>query len=306
MSQSNPTAVRVIGVPMDLGAGRRGTDMGPSALRVAGISERAAALGYSVQDVGEIAVEIPEACDEGSPSMRFAAAIARVCERLADLTHQAVDDGALPLVLGGDHSIAMGSISGVSAALAGQRALGLIYVDAHGDMNTPESSPSGNVHGMPLAALLGMGPDLLTGIGGVDPALAPERTVLLGIRDIDAREREIVHASGVTAISMEDIDRYGMAAMVDKALAVAGSDDAAVYVSLDLDALDPVAAPGVGTPVPGGLTYREAHLLMELIAETRTIAGLDLVEVNPTLDQANSTARVAVSLAMSALGRRIL
>ena len=173
-------------------------------------------------------------------------------------------------------------------------------------MNTPESSPSGNVHGMPLAALLGMGPDLLTGIGTVNRAIAPERTVLLGIREIDPREREIIRASGVTAISMEEIDRYGMAAMVDKALAVAAADDAAVYVSLDLDALDPFVAPGVGTPVPGGLTCREAHLLMELIAESRALAGLDLVEVNPTLDRANSTARLAVGLAMSALGRRIL
>ncbi len=306
MTSCEAPVVRVIGVPMDLGAGRRGTDMGPSAIRIAGIGERLAALGYAVDDVGEIAVEIPEACDEGSTSMRFAPAIATVCESLAALTRQAVDEGALPLVLGGDHSIAMGSVSGVAAALAGRRALGLIYVDAHGDMNTPESSPSGNVHGMPLAALLGMGPDLLTGIGTVDRAIAPERTVLIGIREIDPREREIIHASGVTAISMEEIDRYGMAAMVDKALAVAAADDAAVYVSLDLDALDPFVAPGVGTPVPGGLTYREAHLLMELVAESRAIAGLDLVEVNPTLDRANSTARLAVGLALSALGRRIL
>lgn len=305
-ARGGPGTVCVVGVPMDLGAGRRGTDMGPSALRVARICERIAGMGVTVRDAGELDVEIHETGDEGDHTMRFAETIASVCEQLAQVTREATADGAIPLVLGGDHSVAMGSVSGVSAALAGQRPLGMIYVDAHGDMNTPRSSPSGNVHGMSLAALLGMGPELLTDIGGVNPALAPERTVLMAIRDLDARERELVRTSGVTAITMQDIDRDGMATTVERALAVAGADDAALYVSVDLDALDPSVAPGVGTPVPGGLTYREAHLLMELIAESGQLAGVDLVEVNPTLDHLNATAEVAVDLVMSVLGQRIL
>ena len=305
-ARRDPRTVCVIGVPMDLGAGRRGTDMGPSALRVARICERIESMGVTVRDAGELDVEIIEIGDEGDPAMRFAETIASVCEELAKVTRDATAAGAIPLVLGGDHSVSMGSVSGVAAALAGRRPLGMIYVDAHGDMNTPRSSPSGNVHGMSLAALLGVGPELLTAIGSVNPALTAERTVLIAVRDLDVRERELVRSSGVTTITMQDIDRDGMATVVDRALAVAGADDAALYVSLDLDALDPSVAPGVGTPVPGGLTYREAHLLMEFVAESGQLAGIDLVEVNPTLDQLNATAEVAVDLVMSALGYRIL
>ncbi|MEE9277857.1 MAG: arginase [Dehalococcoidia bacterium] len=300
-------SVHLIGVPIDLGAGRRGTDMGPSALRLTDLRGRLGALGHQVTDLGNVDVAIPESCDEGDPHQRFAAPIAEVCERLAERTRRSAEAGAIPLVLGGDHSLAMGSISGVAAALkTSGRALGAIWVDAHADMNTPASSPSGNVHGMPLAALLGKGPQPLAGIAGISPAIRPEHTVLLGIRDLDEREKAIVRKSGVTAITMTEIDRAGFGPMADRAVAVAGGGTAGIYVSFDMDAVDPGVAPGVGTPVPGGLSYRESHLLMEVVAETGSLLGMDVVEINPSLDTANATAELGTQLALSALGRRIL
>ena len=299
--------VHIIGVPIDLGAGRRGTDMGPSAMRLTGLRQRVEALGHAVSDLGNVDAAIPEMSDEGDPSQRFAGPIADVCERLAERTHRSAAAGAIPLVLGGDHSLAMGSISGVAQARRRDgQAAGVIWVDAHADRNTPQSSPSGNVHGMPLASLLGKGPDLLSGIGGINPAVRPEQTVLIGIRDLDEREKAIVRESGVTAITMTDVDRAGIGPMAEQAVAVAGAGGAGIYVSFDMDAADPEAAPGVGTPVRGGLSYRESHLLMELVAEAGRLIGLDVVEINPSLDRLSATAELGTQLALSALGRRIL
>ena len=298
--------IHLIGVPLDLGAGRRGPDMGPSALRLTGLAARLAALGHDVRDRGNINVPIPESTPLGDERQRYAGAIAGVCEDLADRVRETVADGALPITLGGDHSLAMGSISGVAAALA-DRPLGLIWIDAHADMNTPETSPSGNVHGMPLAALLGRGPEPLVRIGGIAPAVRPQHTVLFGIRDLDEREKTIVRESGVIALTMTDIDRHGIGPMAERALAVATQDGAQpLHVSLDMDAVDPAVAPGVGTPVRGGLSYRESHLLMELVHDAGALAGMDIVETNPALDRANATAEVGAQLALSALGRRIL
>lgn len=299
--------IHVIGVPLDLGADRRGTDMGPSALRLTRLGERIAALGHDVHDLGNVDAAIPESCDPGDPAQRYAEPIARVCAALAERTWACAASAALPLVLGGDHSLAMGSVAGVAAAHAGKgHSIGMIWVDAHGDINTPEPSPSGNVHGMPLAALLGHGPPLLTGIAGAAPALRPESTVLLGIRDLDPREKEIVRESGVHAITMADVDRRGIGAVADEALAVAGRDTVGVYVSLDMDAIDPAIAPGVGTPVRGGLSYRESHLLMEEVAASHRLLGVDIVEINPSLDHANATAELGTELALSLFGSRIL
>ena len=300
--------IQIVGVPIDLGAGRRGTDMGPSALRLTGLVQRIAALHHNVRDLGSIDVAIPESCDEGDPRQRFLEPIAAVCDQVAARTRAVIEAGGIPLVLGGDHSLAMGSIAGTAsaAAAAGCGPVGVIWVDAHADMNTPETSPSGNVHGMPLAALLGKGPDRLTQISGAAPALRPEHTVLFGIRDLDRREKEIVRASGVRAITMADIDRYGIGAKAEEAVRTAGEGTAGIYVSLDMDGVDPQIAPGVGTPVRGGLSYRESHLLMELIAETARLIGMDVVEINPALDQRNATAAFGADLVLSALGQRIL
>ena len=264
--------VHLIGVPLDLGAGRRGPDMGPSALRLTGLSARLAELGHGVRDLGNVPVPIPEAAELGDPTMRYAAVIAAVCEQLAGHTRASATTGALPLTLGGDHSVAMGSVSGIAGALDGP--LGCIWVDAHADMNTPRSSPSGNVHGMPLAALLGNGPDLLTRIGGASPSLRAERVVLFGIRELDQREKRIVRESGVTAITMSEIDRTGIGAAVQRAIDAATSAGARLHISLDMDGVDPAIAPGVGTPVPGGLSYRETHLLMEMVFESGALVGL--------------------------------
>ena len=303
--------VHLIGVPLDLGAGRRGPDMGPSALRLTGLARRLTDLGHKVTDFGNVHVPIPEAAELGDPSMRYADAIAAVCEQLSQRTRQAVASGVVPLTLGGDHSAAMGSISGIAAARAAIGPIGCIWVDAHADMNSPESSPSGNVHGMPLAALLGRGPDLLTRIGGSTPSLLPTNTVLFGIRDLDEREKGIVRDSGVTAITMSHIDRDGIGPSVQRAIQVAtagalASGAAGLHISLDMDGIDPSIAPGVGTPVPGGLSYREAHLLMEMVHESGALIGMDLVETNPALDRANATAELGAQLALSALGHRIL
>ena len=248
--------------------------MGPSALRITNLHERLAALGHEVYDLGNIEVAIPEACDVGEPRQRYAEPIARTCRQLADRTRACAAAGAVPLVLGGDHSVAMGSIGGVAAEhRSHERPIGVIWVDAHGDINTPDTSPSGNVHGMPLAALLGAGPEILTTIAGSPPVIQAQCTVLFGIHDLDRREKELVRASGVRAITMEEIDRRGIAAAAEEALAVATRETGGVYISLDMDGIDPQVAPGVGTPVQGGLTYRESHLLMETVAASGTPGG---------------------------------
>ena len=302
-----PAAVHIIGVPLDLGAGRRGVDMGPSALRIAGIDEKIAALGIRVTDKGDIEAPIQETRLAGDPSKKYLREIAAVCEALCRLALASQEEGAVPVVLGGDHSIGAGSVA-ASAACARRLGvpLGLIWVDAHGDMNTPASSTSGNVHGMPLSAILGQEPVELARLCASSPMVPPERTVLIGIRNLDAREKEIVRASGVHVFTMKDVDRLGIAVVAERALGIAGAGGARLHVSFDVDACDPFVAPGVGTPVRGGLDYREAHTLMELVAESRQLAALDLVEVNPVLDVRNSTALLATELALSALGLDIL
>jgi arginase len=300
------SAVHLIGVPLDMGGSRRGVDMGPSAFRIAGLRERIAALGRVVVDRGDLPSPIPETRKHGDPRKRFIKEIAKVCDRLYQTARASIEEGAIPLVLGGDHSLGAGSVAASAAhARAAGKPLGLLWIDAHGDMNTPASTPSGNVHGMPLAALLGQPPHELAAIGG-SPAVRPEHTVLVGIRNLDDREKEIVKASGVHAFTMKDIDRLGIAGVMDKALAAAAAGTGGIHVSFDLDVCDPAIAPGVGTAVKGGLDYREAHYVMEAVAESGRLVALDLVEVNPALDLRNTTAELATELAMSALGKRIL
>ncbi len=300
-------AVHIIGVPLDLGGNRRGVDMGPSAFRIAGLGEKIAGLGSAVVDKGDLPAPIPETKGAGDASKKYIREIAKVCQKLFQASLASLEEGALPLVLGGDHSLAAGSVAATAVHVRTRRALptGLIWVDAHGDMNTPQTSGSGNVHGMPLAALLGQEPAELARIGGEPPMVRPEHTVLVGIRNLDDREREAVRASHVHVFTMKDIDRDGVAVVADKAIALAGHGTGGIHVSFDMDVCDPSYAPGVGTPVKGGLDYREAHLLMEMIADCGRMLALDLVEVNPTLDLRNTTAEFATELALSALGKGI-
>ena len=281
--------------------------MGPSAFRIAGLREQIASLGCVVADRGDLPSPIPETRKHGDPTKKFIREIAKVCDRVYQTARASIEEGALPLVLGGDHSLGAGSVAASAAhARAAGKPLGLLWIDAHGDMNTPASTPSGNVHGMPLAALLGPEPAELSSIGGFSPTVLPEHTVLIGVRNLDEREKDLVRNSGVHVYTMKDIDRLGVAAVAARALQLVTAGTAGIHVSLDLDVCDPSIAPGVGTPVKGGLNYREAHLLMEMIAETGVLMGLDLVEVNPTLDILNTTAELATELALSALGMKIL
>jgi arginase len=299
--------VHIIGVPLDLGGGRRGVDMGPSALRIAGLDERIQELGYPVVDKGDLAVPIPETQQPGDERKKYVRDIARVCTALYEAALASLEAGALPLVLGGDHSLAAGSVA-ASAEMARRagRPLGLIWVDAHGDMNTPSSSTSGNVHGMPLAALLGPEPTELSCIGGFSPKVSPEHTVLIGVRNLDASEKLRVRESRVHVFTMKDIDRAGIAAVAEQAIQLAGRGTEGLHVSFDIDVCDPSVAPGVGTPVKGGLNYREAHMVMEMIADSALLRALDIVEVNPTLDVQNNTAVLGTELVLSALGMKIL
>jgi arginase len=299
--------VHIIGVSLDLGGNRRGVDMGPSAFRIAGLSERLAALGMTVVDEGDLVAPIPEVKSYGDPKKKYIREIARVCEKLYKTSLGALEKGGFPLVLGGDHSLAAGSVAASSEYLRRSgKPLGLIWVDAHGDMNTPASSDSGNVHGMPLASLLGPEPPELSRLGGFSPKVRPEHTALIGIRNLDQREKEIVRDSRVHVFTMKDIDRAGIASVIEQALALTGKDTGGVHVSFDLDVCDPAIAPGVGTPVKGGLDYREAHMVMEIIADSGLLCALDLVEANPILDDRNTTALLGVELACSALGQKIL
>lgn len=299
--------VDIIGVPLDLGANRRGVDMGPSAFRIADVGSRIRELGYDVHDCGNIAVPIPEIIGIKDNRARYAREIGEACESLYQKSRDSISAGHLPLSLGGDHSLAAGSIAGTAAALQKQsRALGLLWVDAHADMNTPESTASGNVHGMPLAAILGKGPPELVEVGGFSPKVDARRCAVVGLRNLDQREKGLVRQSGVRAYTMKDIDLRGMAAVMREALDLICADGAALHVSFDMDGVDPAISPGVGTPVRGGLSYREAHLLMEMVADSQSLVALDVVEVNPILDTRNSTAYLGVELILSALGKKIL
>jgi len=299
--------VHLIGAPLDLGGNRRGTDMGPSAFRIAGLADQIGSLGLAVVDKGDVPSPIPERKGPGDPHKRYVKAIQRVCQKLYETTLASLEEGAMPIVLGGDHSLGAASVA-ASAAYTRRRGkpLGLIWMDAHGDMNSPATSESGNVHGMPLASLLGGEPAELAHFHGPGPAVWSQHTVLVGIRNLDPVEKEIVKASKVHVFTMKDVDRLGVAEVMARALALAGRGTGGIHISFDLDVCDPGIAPGVGTPVKGGLDYREAHVVMEMAAETGRLLGLDLVEVNPTLDIRNTTAELGVELALSALGKQIL
>ena len=301
--------IAIIGVPVDLGAGRRGVDMGPSAIRYAGLKERLAELGYCVRDLGNVVVPLAEQIEPPAPGekLRYLEPLAEVNRALARQVAAASAAGAFPLILGGDHSLAIGSVSG----LARGRRIGMIWVDAHADFNTAEITPSGNIHGMSVAALTGRGHPSLTRLldsdGGASGAVLRDADVaLVGIRDVDPLERAALRGSGIHVFTMYDVDRRGMAAVMEEAIAHVSAETEGFHISFDMDALDPREAPGVGTPVLGGISYREAHLAMELAAKSGKLIGLDLVEVNPILDEHNTTARLAVQFALSALGKRIL
>jgi arginase len=299
--------VHLIGVPLDLGGNRRGTDMGPSAFRIAGINEQLTRLGLTVVDKGDIVTPIPETKGPGDVHKRYVKEIARVCQKLFQTALASFEEGALPMVLGGDHSLGAGSVAAASAFYRkrGEK-IGVIWVDAHGDMNRPNTSDSGNVHGMPLAALLASEPAELARIGGESPAIEAAHTVLVGIRNLDEIEKQLVRESKVHVFTMKDVDRLGITEVMDRALRLACDGTAGVHVSFDLDVCDPSIAPGVGTPVKGGLDYREAHVVMEMVAECGRLTSLDLVEVNPTLDLRNQTAELGIELALSAMGKQIL
>jgi arginase len=301
-AQTDGRPVALIGASLDLGAGRRGVDMGPSAIRYAGLAARIERLGRQVHDRGNVEGAVPEATAVGSERVRFLNPIKEACERVAQLVTRSVDDGFLPVVLGGDHSVALGTLGGLAQA---RGAGGVIWFDAHGDLNRPETSPTGNVHGMPLAAALGLaGAEFESDVWPL-PAVAPDRVALVGVRSLDEAEIELVRELGVRVFTMSEVDRLGVERVVRESLAhVAGPGF--VHVSLDMDALDPDIAPGVGTPVRGGLSYREAHLALELVAESGLVGSLEVVEVNPILDRENETAKLAVELVASALGARIL
>jgi arginase len=302
MSANDNRPVAVIGAPLDLGQDRRGVDMGPSAIRYAGLDARLADLGRPVTDWGNVESAVAEAAEQGESNARFLMPVMRTCERIAALVRRAAESGEVPVVLGGDHSVALGSIGGL-ASLYGPG--GVIWIDAHGDLNTPETTPSGNVHGMVLAAVLGLGGPAFESSAWPLPAVDPQRVALVGVRSLDAGERERVKELGVKVFTMSDVDRLGVERAIRESLThIAGPGF--VHVSLDMDAVDPEVAPGVGTPVRGGLNYREAHLALELVAESGLLTSLDVVEVNPVFDRQNETAQLAVELVASALGARIL
>lgn len=300
--------IKVIGVPLDLGGNRRGVDMGPSAIRVASLHARLRSLGYEVEDGGNLAVALPEMGPFGDRRARYLGEIAATCAALAREVRKTLRSGFAPLVLGGDHSIAAGTVAGVSRHYqAGRgRRIGLLWIDAHADMNTPQTSPSGNVHGMPLACCVGLGPAPLSGLAGFRPMVRPRNVALVGVRDVDALEKPHVRNSGVRAFTMRHIDERGMRAVMEEAIRIASDGTAGFHVSLDMDFVDPSEAPGVGTPIRGGGSYREAHLAMEMVSDAGRMLSMEIVEVNPVLDTGNRTAQLAVELAMSAFGKRIL
>jgi len=295
--------IRVIGAPMDLGADRRGVDIGTSAIRYADLNHRLRSLGHHVQDMGNLVVPQPESQPLGNPKLKYLDQIVRVSEELAGIVTTILQEGDFPLVLGGDHSIGLGSINGVANV---HKNVGVLWIDAHADFNTDQSTPSGNIHGMILASLAGLGNSSLTNIGGGLPKIHKETIVIVGARDLDPGEQELLRTNSIHVFTMSEIDQLGITEVMQQALAIAGQNNDGIHLSLDMDALDPTEAPGVGTPVRGGLTYREAHLAMELIADSHKLVSMDVVEVNPILDRENATALLAVELVLSALGKKIL
>jgi len=299
--------ISIVGVPMDLGADRRGVDMGPSALRYADLNEKLQALGYEVDDLGDMDVIIPETRHFGDPHAKYLKEIADACTHLANLVLEIHTDHRTPIVLGGDHSIAVGTISGMAESFRRQNSkIGLMWFDAHADFNTPQISPSGNVHGMPMAAIMGYGPIELTHIFGFSPKIQPERAVMIGIREVDPQERELVKSSGVRVFTMKEIDRRGIGSVMDEALSIVTKDTDGFSVTLDADFLDPYESPGVATPVRGGADYREAHLAMEMVADTKKMVSFEITEINPILDVHNKTAHFGMELILSAFGKQIL
>lgn len=302
------TSIRLIGVPMDLGASRRGVDMGPSAVRYTELRERLEAMGHQVEDTGNVPVPFREDAAKGAQrGARYLGAITDVCANVATRVRDALAAGALPVVIGGDHALSAGSIAGASAYFAATGGhVGVVWVDAHGDLNTPATSRSGNVHGMPLAALLGHGDKAMTGLAGRTPAVRASDLAMVGLRDVDDAEKAHIRKWNLSAFTMRALDEHGVRKVMEDALAIATRDTAGLWVSFDMDVIDPSDAPGVGTAVPGGITYREAHLAMEMIADTGKLVGIDVVEINPVLDERNRTAEVARELILSVVGKRIL
>lgn len=295
--------IRMIGAPMDLGADRRGVDIGTSAIRYADINDRLRTLGHSVKDMGNLLIPQPESQPLGNPKLKYLEPIVRVSEELANIVTSILQEGEFPLILGGDHSIALGSISGVAKI---HKNIGVIWIDAHADFNTNQTTPSGNIHGMILSALAGIGHNSLTNVGGWQPKIHTESIVIVGARDLDSSEQALLREHSIHVFTMSEIDQLGISEVMRQALTIAGDHNDGIHLSLDMDALDPKEAPGVGTPVRGGLTYREAHLAMELIADSGKLISMDVVEVNPILDRENATALLAVELVLSALGKKIL
>ncbi|SFS88525.1 arginase [Marininema halotolerans] len=295
--------ITIVGVPMDLGADRRGVDMGPSAIRYASVQEKLSMLGFDVKDIGNLQVPTPETYDAGENQLKYLSEITSVSEELTQILDDIVSDGRFPLVLGGDHSIAIGTVAGVAKR---RQRLGLIWFDAHGDLNTADTSPTGNIHGMPLAVSLGIGHPDLVNIGGFAPKVHPENIVVIGARSLDEGERQLIRDKGIRVFTMHDIDRMGMGRVIEESIAIVTDGTDGVHLSLDLDGMDPKDAPGVGTPVPGGISYRESHLAMEMLSNAGILTSAEFVEVNPILDRKNCTAEAAVALIGSVFGEKIL
>lgn len=293
----------VIGAPIDLGADRRGVDIGPRAIRYAGLRDQLQKLGHTVHDTGDLAIASMEQLPVGNPHLKYLAPIVQASAELAAKVTSTLQAQEFPLILGGDHSIALGSISGIAQV---HQPLGVIWVDAHADFNTEHTTPSGNVHGMILAALAGLGDHQLTHIGGWSPKLDKHRIVIVGARNLDPGEQDLLRTNQIHVFTMSAIDRRGISVVMQQAIEIAGADNAPIHLSLDMDSLDPIEAPGVGTPVRGGLSYREAHSAMEMVADCGRMVSMDVVEVNSILDRQNATALLAVELILSAMGKKIL
>jgi len=303
----NMRKAKIIGVPMDLGAGRRGVDMGPSSMRIAGLNQALRRLGWDVEDTGNIPVRPPESMQRGNTKAQYLPEIADVCEQLAKNVECALEENSIPVILGGDHSIAIGSGSGVASFYKKRnQKIGIIWLDAHTDINTPDTSPSGNIHGMPLAALLGHGAPELTGVGGFAPKIDPEHTAIIGARSVDPGESDLIRKLGIRVFTMTEMDERGMGSVIEEAIRIASNGTAGFHATLDMDFLDPFYAPGVGTRETGGATYRETHLCMEKIHDSGKVLSVEITEVNPLYDTANQTAQMAVEFILSALGKKIM